>query len=114
MEKIINQSPNGRVFICSQCDKVHIEFNNFLFSFNQDEYRYFTSCITRIDGCYYERVNSGRQSKRKIIVPIGHRNASMMLNREELKELQKLLSGRPLSGFQMITSKQIGVKLTSN
>jgi len=93
MDKVISQTANGRVFICPSCDKIHVEFHNFLFSFDQQEYRYFKRCFERMDGCYYEAINSEIVYQRKIIVPIGHKNASMMLNRFELKELQDLLGG---------------------
>lgn len=92
-KKVISQTANGCVFICPSCDKVHVEFNNFLFSFDQREYNHFSNCFLRMDGDYYEQANAAINYSRKSIVPIGHRNASMMLNNKELGELKQLLSG---------------------
>lgn len=91
MDKVLSQTQNGRVFICPNCDKLHIEFHNFLFTFTKEEFHYFQQCFARMDGCYYEAINSDIIYSRKIIVPIGHKNASMMLTSMELKELQQLL-----------------------
>ena len=91
MDKVLSQTPNGRVFICPNCEKLHIEFHNFLFSFTKKEFNYFQQCFARMDGCYYETINSEIVYSRKIIVPIGHKNVSMMLNSMELEELKALL-----------------------
>jgi len=115
-KKVISQTTNGCVFICPSCDKVHVEFQNFLFSFDEKEYKHFCSCFLRMDGGYYEEMNAHMKSKRKIIVPTGHRNASMMLNSKELEELQTLLSGNhnPLQGAFFLTTREIGIKMGSN
>ena len=116
MDRVISRSENGRVFICPNCEKIHIEFFNFLFSFNEEEYGYFKRCFEQIDGCYYERVNSDIAYKRKIIVPIGHKNASMMLNGKELQELQCLLAGKNQAEAIecFLSTKEIGVAIGSN
>ena len=116
MDKIISQTPHGRVFICPSCDKIHVEFHNFLFSFNQEEYNHFKQCFGRMDGQYYEAVNADIVYQRKIIVPIGHKHASMMLNRQELKELQKLLCVDKVQKDPSIflSVREIGVRLGAN
>jgi len=115
-DRVISQSKNGRIFICPNCEKIHIEFFNFLFSFNEEEFDYFKKCFERMDGCYYERANSGLNYTRKIIVPIGHRNASMMLNRKELEELQDLLANKiqELEVDCFLSTKEIGIAIGSN
>ncbi len=116
MDKLINQTPNGRVFICPNCDKIHIEFHNFLFSFNDEEYHYFKQCFAWMDGCHYESINSDIVYSRKIIVPIGHKNASMMLNRYELVELQMLLNGSKVKQHPsyFLSVKEIGFEQGAN
>jgi len=116
MDRVISQTTNGRVFICPNCEKIHIEFNNFLFSFNNDEFGYFKSCFERIDACYYEKMNTNIAYKRKIIVPIGHRNVSMMLNKKELKELQVLLTKRaePKGQSFFLSTQEIGIAMGAN
>ncbi len=116
MDKIISQISNGRVFVCGNCDKIHIEFYNFLYSFNEEEYCFFKSRIEQIDGCYYESQNAQLSYKRKIVVPLGHRNVSMLLNQSELEELQLLLSQRcnvpDVNCF--ISVKEMGMPIGSN
>ncbi|MCT4590059.1 MAG: hypothetical protein N4A71_19695 [Carboxylicivirga sp.] len=116
MDKIISQTRHGRVFICPSCDKVHIEFHNFLFSFNQEEFNHFKQCFSRMDGQYYEAINADIVYQRKIIVPIGHKHASMMLNRQELNELKRLLSvdERRKDPSVFLSVREIGVHLGAN
>ncbi len=115
-QKVINQTANGCVFICPGCDKIHVEFQNFLFSFDEKEYKHFSSCFLRLDGAYYEQVNARLHSRRKIIVPIGHRNASMQLNRKELEEIQVLLSGESahLGASFFLSTREIGIPMGIN
>jgi len=115
-KKVINQTANGCVFICPSCDKIHVEYQNFLFSFDEKEYKHFCSCFLRMDGEYYEQVNAQMNYKRKIIVPIGHRNASMLLNIKELEEIQTLLSDDRdnLCRNFFLSTREIGIKMGSN
>ncbi|MCU4166416.1 DUF6686 family protein [Carboxylicivirga caseinilyticus] len=116
MDKVISQTSNGRVFLCSNCDKIHIEFYHFLFSFDEEAYDFFKNNITKIDGNYFENVNSGLHYRRKIIVPLGHRNVSMMLNQKELRELQLLLSQRTYNCLvnTFLSVKEIGMPIAAN
>ncbi|MCU4154384.1 hypothetical protein J1N10_00220 [Carboxylicivirga sp. A043] len=116
MDRVLSQTPNGRVFICPNCEKIHIEFHNFLFSFNKEEFQYFQRCFARMDGCYYEALNSDIVYSRKIIVPIGHKNASMMLNGRELKELQRLLKCKKdvFVPDSFLSVKEIGIQPGTN
>jgi len=115
-KNVINQTANGCVFTCPRCEKVHVEFQNIFFSFDEKEYEYFCSCFLRMDGDYYEQMNARMKSKRKIIVPIGHRNASMLLNNKELEELQTLLSGNNNTPYKpcYLTTREIGIKMGAN
>ncbi|WP_430813698.1 DUF6686 family protein [Carboxylicivirga sp. RSCT41] len=116
MDKVLSQTPNGRVFICPNCEKIHVEFHNFLFSFTKEEFHYFQQCFARMDGCYYEAINADVVYSRKIIVPIGHKNASMMLNSLELKELQQLLKcqKRKVDAGLFLSVKEIGIQPGAN
>ena len=71
MKNIIRQTPNGKVFICNNCDKIHIEFYHFLFSFDEEAYNFFKDNITQVDGAYYENVNADLNYRRKIVVLSG-------------------------------------------
>ncbi|MBS2100447.1 DUF6686 family protein [Carboxylicivirga linearis] len=116
MENIISQTSNGKVFICNKCDKIHIEFYHFLFSFDEEAYAFFKDNIAQVDGAYYENVNAGLNYRRKIVVPLGHRNVSMLLNQKELNELKLLLSTRCyLSAINCFLSvKEIGMPIAAN
>ncbi len=115
MNKELSRTANGKIFMCSHCDKLHIEYNNFEFSFNPKEFNYFTDCINRIDGEYYEALNSNSPYSRKVIVPIGHRNISMLLSRSELNELKQLLNySSGMRYKQFLTSKEISASVCEN
>ncbi len=116
MKNIIGQTKNGRVFICSDCDKIHIEFYHFLFSFDEEAYIFFQEKISEIDGCYFEYVNANVSYRRKIIVPLGHRNVSMLLNQKELEELQLLLSNNKANNNInfFLSVQEIGIPIASN
>ncbi len=92
MSNSINQTKNGRIFRCVSCNKIHIEFNNINFNFNDEEYEHFVDYFKDLDGEFWELVNSNSNYKRKIIVPVGHRNINFLLNNEELDELKELLT----------------------
>jgi hypothetical protein len=92
MSNNINQTKNGRIFRCASCDKIHIEFNNINFNFNDKEYIHFANYFKGLDGEYWELVNTNANYRRKIIVPVGHNNMNFLLNQEELEELKELLA----------------------
>ena len=92
MTKYINQTENGKIFRCSSCNKIHIEFNNLNFNFNDKEYAHFANYFLKLNGKYWEEINLYSNFKRKIIVPVGHKNVNFLLNNKELQELKQLLS----------------------
>lgn len=90
MQKTINQTENGKIFRCSSCNKIHIEFKNINFNFNDEEYRYFTEYISELNGEEWEYQNRGSNYSRKIVLPINHRNVKILMNSYELQELKQL------------------------
>ena len=92
MNKIINKTVNGNIFRCSECNKIHIEYKNLNFNFNDTEYMNFANYFLELDGKYWESVNFQTSFRKKIIVPIGHKNVNILLNNTELQELKKLFS----------------------
>jgi hypothetical protein len=91
---ILSETENGKIFKCDTCNKIHIEFKNFEFLFNQNEYKFFRKYFDEFDGEYWESINSNSVYERKIIVPIGHKNVRMLLSLTELEELKFLLLHR--------------------
>jgi hypothetical protein len=102
MQKTINQTENGKIFRCASCNKIHIEYKNLNFNFNNDEYRHFANYFKELDGQYWVVKNFNSMYQRKIIVPIGHKNLNILLNNTELQELKSLFS-RPIKQPEMIT-----------
>jgi len=92
MQKISNSTENGKVFICSKCDAIHIEFKNLNFNFSETQFKNFTDYILELNGSEWEYKNRNTHYRRKIIIPTGHKNVKILLNNGELTELKQLLS----------------------
>lgn len=103
MSKVMNQTENGKVFRCSGCNKIHIEYKNLNFNFSEDEYENFINYFKELNGPYWESVNANIEFEKKIIVPIGHKNINMLLDNRELEELKQLFS-RPITNqFELLS-----------
>lgn len=92
--KVLSQTENGRIFKCTSCNKIHIEYKNLEFLFDDDEYEFFREYFRELDGEYWENINSDSVYRRKIIVPVGHKNIRMLLFNNELEEIKILLFDR--------------------
>ena len=92
MNKVSNKTENGKVFKCSNCDAIHIEYKNLNFNFSEKQYKHFVKTILDLDGDELEYKNQNSQYRRKIILKIGHENVNILLDNGELQELKKLLS----------------------
>ena len=90
MIKVLNSSDNGRVFRCSSCNKIHIEFKNLNFNFNDKEFKSFFDYLISLDGLHWENKNRNIQYKRKILIPTNQNNMNILLNKDELNELRRL------------------------
>ncbi len=102
MNRTISKTENGSVFKCSGCDKIHIEYKNLNFNFNEKDYADFAKYFKDLDGSYWENRNSHLPYRRKIIVPVGHSSLNVLLNNEEVQELKSLFSEALKNTFQMI------------
>ena len=89
--KILSKSKNGKVFLCEKCDAIHIEFLNFGFNFNKKQYNHFKEYLNTIDADYWEERNKESLYRRKIVIPLGKNNFSLLLNKLELNEFKNLL-----------------------
>ncbi len=90
--QIISQTTNGKIYKCSKCANIHMEYKNLYFKFSQKEYLSFKEFFFTIDGEYWEKRNKGCFSKRKIMIPISHRNFMIALNSIEVYELKALFT----------------------
>jgi len=92
MNKLINKTENGRVFKCSNCGAIHVEYKNLNFNFSEEQYQHFAKYINELDGSEWEYKNRNSYYRRKIIIPIGHKNFNVLLNNNELQELKQLFN----------------------
>lgn len=115
-ELIINQTINGRIYKCSECNKIHVEYKNLYFSFNNKEYHNFQNYIQNLDGQYWVRQNKDHSSERKIHIPINHPNLVMNFNLEELGELKELLVPKlfPIQKFKLIEPRTVELHISEN
>ncbi|TAJ11707.1 hypothetical protein DMA11_15765 [Marinilabiliaceae bacterium JC017] len=116
MQKIINRTSNGNIFICSHCERIHIEYKNLNFNFSRQEFDYFARYFMNLDGDYWERVNAGAIYRRKILIPVGHKNLCLLMNKQELSEFRQLLRGRKKEpSYDMaISARDIGLSMHVN
>jgi hypothetical protein len=90
---MLSQTPNGMIFKCQTCDRLHIEYKNLNFNFTKKEFDFFRKYFLSLDAEYWENVNRQSFYKRKIMVPIGHKNFTALFSSEEISEI-KILFGR--------------------
>ena len=91
---ILHSSRNGQIFICTQCQKIHLEFGNFTFDFSsQAHLTHFLTHLERVDGLYYEELNKHSSYQRKIMVPIPDTRMKMLFTSGELNEIRTLIRG---------------------
>lgn len=111
---IISKTKNGIVFLCKDCDKYRVQFNNLDFSFNDQEYFCFSEYISGIDLGHFEHHFNDELHGKKIPIPIGHKNLVLVLNSNELKELQMLFSHTKTQNYTLISLNKINYKLFMN
>jgi hypothetical protein len=115
MNTILNKCTNGKVFKCGSCNKIHIEYKNIALNFSNEEYNQFARYFRNLDGQYWEQVNYNSEYKRKIIVPIGHKNLNILLNNNELIELKQLLyNNKNINTYPIIRSSEINKSFMLN
>jgi len=114
--KMIARSVNGSVFKCHSCNKIHIEFKNLHFSFNEDEFDIFRQYFLSLEPEKWEYINKNSIYQRKILVPIGHKNLKLMFNANEVYELQDIFqkTQNSKSHFELIKTDFIASEMSLN
>jgi hypothetical protein len=92
MVQFIGKTVNGKVFKCDKCTAIHLEFKNLNFNFSEKQFLYFVKTIQELDGNEWEERNKHSVYSRKIMIPIGHKNFTILLNNQELNELNDLIT----------------------
>ncbi len=90
--KTISKVKSGELSICAQCHIYHLEFNNIYLEFNQKEFEQFKAYILDIKMDYWEHKYACAKVKRKIPIPSMQENLVLMFRRQEILELQALLT----------------------
>ena len=116
MSTLVNQSANGSVFKCNSCNKIHIEYKNLNFNFDQEEYEHFVNYISKLDGKKWEAKNKNQIYNRKIIISIQHKTFNILLHNYELLELKQLLqlNSVKIPVFQQIKIQGINIRQCCN
>lgn len=99
---------NGRVFKCKNCKAIHIEYKNLNFNFNKKQYDHFRNYIAELNGELWEYKNQTSLYRKKIVIPIGHKNFNVLLNKEELNELKDLLQEIKTDG-EIVKMELLGI-----
>ena len=89
--KVLNQTKNGFLVLCSACRVYHLTFGRFYLELTEKELDYFGVFINEIDANYWDNNYWNYNMKRKIPIPTQQLNLYLMLNRTELEELKNLV-----------------------
>lgn len=98
--RIVNhRTENGRIFRCSSCNKIHIEFNNLNLNFTDEEFQHFSQYILSIDGIEWTHRNRNLKYNRKIVLQLfNNSSANILLNIAELEEFKSLILNKSITG----------------
>ncbi len=115
-EVTINQTINGRIYRCSECNKIHVDYKNLSFTFSRKEYDNYQTYIQQLDPEYWADQNKQKSGEAKIVIPLNHPNLVMKFKAEEIYELKELLirNLKPEPVFKLIRSRQIDFQLSEN
>ncbi len=114
--EVLSSSVNGKIFKCHTCNKIHIEYKNLNFAFSENEYFFFKDYFLKLKPEKWERINQNTIYKRKIMVPIGHRNFTIMFHSNEIYEIKELFGNHKTKSnySEMIALNSIEADLSLN
>ena len=114
--RVINQTPSGKIFKCFKCDKIHIEFKNLYFTFSDEEYESFKEYFLNFNGEYWHNIRKNSACRRKIVIPVGHKNLTTLFHLEEIRELKSLFLNSNLRNKEpdLISFADIGINISMN
>ncbi len=106
---------NGKIFICPNCNKIHLEFGNFGIDFKTEQnLQEMLKYLLEVKSMKAELADQDNPYRRKIIIPFQHTNIKALLNSEELDELCYLIRSFLNQTTETVTSrvqKNIPLKL---
>lgn len=89
--KIIARTKSGELFLCNDCKRYSLTFNNILLQFDKNELESFKNHINNIDVDYWLDFYARTTKVRKIPVSTKHCSLWMFFTEEEFEELKSLL-----------------------
>lgn len=115
-EITINQTINGRIYKCSECNKIHVDYKNLSFSFQSPQYRNFQHYIQQLDANYWAGKNEEVNGQRRVMIPINHDNLMLNFCPEEIAELKELLVARLQANkrFSLIKTRSFDFRISEN
>jgi len=90
--KLVNQSPNGQIFMCVRKKTLHVEFGNVFLMLSFHEFNKLVDYVNSIDHEFYLKKNAQAQNKRKLLLNIGFNEMFMALNKSEFLEFKSLVN----------------------
>ncbi|MEO1009664.1 MAG: DUF6686 family protein [Bacteroidota bacterium] len=93
--RLLNATPNGAIYWFKHSDMAQVIFKNLCFDFYRLEYNAFLKYICGLDALQIEKKNRMSLHHKKISIPTGNANLTLLLDREELMEFQNLFKKRP-------------------
>jgi hypothetical protein len=89
---ILRSSANGQIFVCTQCQKIHLEFGNFSYDFTSEtKLNNFLGYLELLDGLHYEGLNKSSAYRRKVMVPIPETGMKILFTSGGLDEIRNLI-----------------------
>ena len=112
--RIENQTKNGIVVTCTDCDKYQVLYKNLNFNFEQYEYDSFIKYLTGIDSESWEEEYKNSIYSKRIPIPTAQQNLMILVNSEELLELKRLLIKNKQCVIKGISFKEINYNMIYN
>ena len=91
-QNIISKTKNGLLTFCHRSKLFQLLFNNLCFEFYEWELENFKSHILKLDILYWEKLFKHSINLRKIPISLGEKYFVILLNKQEVNELKKLLN----------------------
>ena len=112
-KKIIKRSKNGILTFCSNSKLFQLVYNNLCFELYEWELRAFKEHLDTLDISYWERQLQCTVHEKKIPISVGTKHFIILLAKEELWEIRKLLR-KEKNSAKLLLVQDIDYKFTAN
>ncbi len=93
---ILNETEKGRIFLCSFCNGIHVEFGNISLKFEVEEFKSFKELLEAIDINNPFKGSMCINDKGKIMFATGLPEVVLLFDPYEIEELKKLVSRKEI------------------